>query len=94
MEEQQKQAQASNIFVSFSKRRKGLFQKATELCTTFCDAQIAIVILSTTGNPFSFGHSSVDDVLRHYLGKTTIGPPNFITDEQRHQIQRIERLKL
>ncbi|PON70297.1 MADS-box transcription factor [Parasponia andersonii] len=37
MEEQQKQAQASNIFVSFSKRRKGLFQKrATELCTMFC----------------------------------------------------------
>ncbi|PON70296.1 MADS-box transcription factor [Parasponia andersonii] len=83
---------ASNVFVSFSKRRRGLFQKAAELCTK-CDAQIAIVVLSPTGNPFSFGHSSVDDVLRHYLTNTTMGPPNFITDEHRYQTQRIERLK-
>ncbi|PON31990.1 MADS-box transcription factor [Trema orientale] len=83
---------ASNVFVSFSKRRRGLFQKAAELCTK-CDAQIAIVVLSPTGNPFSFGHSSVDDVLRHYLTNTTMGPPNFITDEHRNQTQRIEGLK-
>ncbi|PON86368.1 MADS-box transcription factor [Trema orientale] len=95
MEEEQERAQlqASNIFVSFSKRRKGLFQKAAELCTK-CHAQIAIVVLSPTGNPFSFGHSSVDDVLRHYLSNTTMGPPNFITDEHRNQTQRIEGLKL
>ncbi|PON68634.1 MADS-box transcription factor [Parasponia andersonii] len=91
-EQERAQLQASNIFVSFSKRRKGLFQKAAELCTK-CHAQIAIVVLSPTGNPFSFGHSSVDDVLRHYLSNTTMGPPNFITDEHRNQTQRIEGLK-
>ncbi|XP_062097560.1 agamous-like MADS-box protein AGL62 [Humulus lupulus] len=82
----------SNVFVSFSKRRKGLFQKASELCTK-CGAQIAIVVLSPTGNPFSFGHPSVNEVLGHYLSQTTINT-SFVTDEHRHQTQRIEGLKL
>ncbi|PON45020.1 MADS-box transcription factor [Trema orientale] len=83
--------QPSNVFVSFSKRRRGLFQKAAELCSK-CDAQIAIVVLSPTGNPFAFGHSSVDEVLSHYLCQTTI-IPSLLTDEHKQQKQRIEGLK-
>ena len=56
----------SNIFVSFSKRRSGLFKKAAELCAK-CDARIAVVVLSPKGNPFAFGHSSVDEVLNQYF---------------------------
>ena len=81
----------SNLFVSFSKRRKGLFQKASELCIK-CGAQVAIVVLSPTGNPFAFGHASVDEVLHHYLHQTTINH-SFITEEHIHQNQRIEGLK-
>ncbi|XP_062109793.1 agamous-like MADS-box protein AGL28 [Humulus lupulus] len=81
----------SNVFVSFSKRRKGLFQKAGELCIQ-CSAQVAIVVLSPTGNPFAFGHASVVEVLHHYLCQTVINP-SFITDEHRHQNQIIEGLK-
>ncbi|PON45017.1 MADS-box transcription factor [Trema orientale] len=83
--------QPSNVFVSFSKRRRGLFQKAAELCSK-CDAQIAIVVLSPTGNPFAFGHPSVDEVLSHYLCQTTINP-SLLTDEHKQQKQRIEGLK-
>ncbi|XP_062113502.1 agamous-like MADS-box protein AGL62 [Humulus lupulus] len=79
----------SNVFVSFSKRRKGLFQKASELCIK-CGAQVAIVVLSPTGNPFAFGHASVDEVLHHYLCQTAINPSCFITDEHKHQNQIIE----
>lgn len=43
MEEDQER-QRSNMYVSFSKRRKGLFEKATDLCVK-CGAQIAIVVL-------------------------------------------------
>ncbi|KAF4383321.1 hypothetical protein F8388_009352 [Cannabis sativa] len=56
----------SNMLVSFSKRRDGLFKKASELCVK-CGAQITVVILSPAGIPHAFGHTSVDEVLQHYL---------------------------
>ncbi|KAF4394753.1 hypothetical protein F8388_015659 [Cannabis sativa] len=90
-QQQQKPGQCSNVFVSFSKRRTGLFHKASELCVKF-GAQIAIVILSPTDNPYAFGHTSVDEVLQHYLHQTTI-IPRCLTDEHKHQNQRIEGLK-
>ncbi|XP_057491453.1 agamous-like MADS-box protein AGL61 [Actinidia eriantha] len=41
--------------VTFSKRRVGLFKKASELCTlTGCE--IAMVVFSPGGKAFSFGH--------------------------------------
>uniref|UniRef100_M1DBR2 MADS-box protein n=1 Tax=Solanum tuberosum TaxID=4113 RepID=M1DBR2_SOLTU len=39
---------ASNLGVTFSKRRAGLFKKASELCT-LCGAEIVIVIFSPDG---------------------------------------------
>ncbi|KAF4376157.1 hypothetical protein G4B88_004961 [Cannabis sativa] len=56
----------SNMLVSFSKRRDGLFKKASELCVK-CGAQIAVVILSPAGIPHAFEHTLVDEVLQHYL---------------------------
>ncbi|KAL8553493.1 hypothetical protein ACS0TY_001981 [Phlomoides rotata] len=42
--------------VSFSKRRSGLFKKALEL-STLCDAQIALLVFSSTGNLFDYSTS-------------------------------------
>jgi hypothetical protein len=42
--------------VTFSKRRRGLFKKAREL-STLCDAEIAVIVFSSTGNLFDYSSS-------------------------------------
>ncbi|XP_020879779.1 agamous-like MADS-box protein AGL97 [Arabidopsis lyrata subsp. lyrata] len=56
--------------VAFSKRSKGLYSKASELCL-LSDAQIAIIATPVSSNSnvsfYSFGHSSVDNVVAAFL---------------------------
>ncbi|KAK4589276.1 hypothetical protein RGQ29_020039 [Quercus rubra] len=54
--------------VTFSKRRTGLFKKANELAT-LCGAEVAIVVFSPGGKPFSFGHPTVDSVSDRFLNQ-------------------------
>lgn len=42
--------------VTFSKRRRGLFKKAEELAV-LCDADVALIIFSSTGKLFEFSSS-------------------------------------
>ncbi|KAH6814089.1 hypothetical protein C2S51_023107 [Perilla frutescens var. frutescens] len=49
-------------YATFSKRRQGLFKKASEL-STLCDADVGLFIFSPTGKPFSFFHPSMEAVL-------------------------------
>ncbi|KAL6008453.1 hypothetical protein ACLOJK_033964 [Asimina triloba] len=51
--------------VTFTKRRQGLFKKASEL-SILCDVDVAIVTFSPAGRPFSFGHPSVDSLLARF----------------------------
>ncbi|KAL6961261.1 hypothetical protein U1Q18_039026 [Sarracenia purpurea var. burkii] len=52
--------------VAFSKRRFGIFKKASELCTlTGCE--IAIIVFSPSGKAFSFGHPRVDTIVQRFL---------------------------
>ncbi|XP_010238576.1 agamous-like MADS-box protein AGL61 [Brachypodium distachyon] len=53
--------------VCFSKRRAGLFKKASEL-SILCGAQVAAIVFSPAGKAFSFGTPSVDAVLDRFLG--------------------------
>ncbi|KAJ4965752.1 hypothetical protein NE237_017601 [Protea cynaroides] len=53
--------------VTFSKRRRGLFKKAEEL-SILCDAEVALIIFSSTGKLFEYASSSVKEILeRHHL---------------------------
>ncbi|KAI3826509.1 hypothetical protein L1987_00557 [Smallanthus sonchifolius] len=52
--------------VTFSKRRTGLFKKASELCV-LTGAQVAILVSSPGGRVFSFGHPNVDALVDRYL---------------------------
>ncbi|OVA18873.1 Transcription factor [Macleaya cordata] len=52
--------------VAFSKRRVGLFKKASELCT-LCAAETAVIVFSPAGKSYSFGHPSIDTVVDRYL---------------------------
>ncbi|XP_058739283.1 agamous-like MADS-box protein AGL62 [Vicia villosa] len=66
--EMKKMSNDSNLQVTFSKRRSGLFKKASELCT-LCDADVALVIFSPGDKVFSFGHPHVDTVIDRYLSR-------------------------
>ncbi|KAL0396498.1 UNVERIFIED_CONTAM: MADS-box protein JOINTLESS [Sesamum calycinum] len=53
--------------VTFSKRRRGLFKKAEEL-SVLCDADVALIIFSSTGKLFEYSSSSIKEILeRHRL---------------------------
>nr|XP_043631070.1 agamous-like MADS-box protein AGL62 [Erigeron canadensis] len=61
----------SNLQVTFSKRRTGLFKKASELCV-LTGAQIAILARSPGDRIYAFGHPSADVLIERYLN--TIDP--------------------
>ncbi|KAI4331987.1 hypothetical protein L6164_016930 [Bauhinia variegata] len=56
----------NNLQVTFSKRRTGIFKKASELCT-LCAAQLAIIIFSPGNKVFTFGHPSISDLVNLLL---------------------------
>lgn len=94
-----KQEVANNLYVTFSKRRKGLFNKAGTLCAKY-GAQVAVLVLSPTGNPSAFGHTTVEEVLQCYSLRQMI--PNYplvignnggLIDKPRDQVRQIEGLK-
>ncbi|OVA10079.1 Transcription factor [Macleaya cordata] len=60
--------------VTFSKRRAGLFKKASELCI-LCGAETAIIVFSPAGKSFSFGHQSVETVVDRFLSGS---PQNYV----------------
>nr|AXE75656.1 MADS-box transcription factor [Lilium pumilum] len=51
--------------VTFSKRRRGLFKKAEEL-SILCDADVAVIIFSSTGKLFHFPTSSIQEIIDKY----------------------------
>ncbi|CAN6914490.1 unnamed protein product [Brassica oleracea] len=66
--------------VTFSKRRRGIIKKASEL-SILCDADVALIIFSATGKLFEFSSSSMRDILGRYnLHASNInkmmGPPS------------------
>lgn len=73
-----KMEKESNLMVTFSKRRSGLFKKASELCI-LCGAEIAIVVFSPGKKVFSFGHPSVETIVDRFL--THNPPPNSSTSK-------------
>ncbi|VVB09846.1 unnamed protein product [Arabis nemorensis] len=51
--------------VTFSKRRKGLIKKAKELAI-LCDAEVGLIIFSSTGKLYDFSSSSLNSVIDRY----------------------------
>ncbi|WMV55630.1 hypothetical protein MTR67_049015, partial [Solanum verrucosum] len=90
----------SNLQVTFSKRRDGVFKKATEL-STFCGADVVVVVFSPSKKPYSCGHPSVESIMNRFLGEnpsTDTAAPNPIviaqqnanTDEINMKLNRLE----
>ncbi|GMN52422.1 hypothetical protein TIFTF001_021569 [Ficus carica] len=72
----------SNLQVTFSKRRSGLFKKASELCT-LCGVEIAMIVFSPANKAFSFGHPAVDSVVNRFLTSQRNSSINFTVIESR-----------
>ncbi|AAG50993.1 putative transcription factor MADS-type1 family [Arabidopsis thaliana] len=51
--------------VTFSKRRLGLFKKASELAT-LCNAEVGIVVFSPGNKPYSFGKPNFDVIAERF----------------------------
>ncbi|KAK1409635.1 hypothetical protein QVD17_36164 [Tagetes erecta] len=82
----------NHLQVTFSKRRSGLFKKASELCT-LCGVEIAIVVFSPAGKVFSFGHPKVESVIDRFLARN----PNLNTSlhlVEAHRIASIPELNM
>eukprot|EP00252_Welwitschia_mirabilis_P008240 TRINITY_DN19991_c1_g1_i13.p1 TRINITY_DN19991_c1_g1~~TRINITY_DN19991_c1_g1_i13.p1 ORF type:complete len:104 (-),score=12.30 TRINITY_DN19991_c1_g1_i13:103-414(-) len=58
-------ANATARQVTFSKRRRGLLKKAHEL-SVLCDAEVALIIFSSTGKLYDYCSSSMKAVLEKY----------------------------
>ncbi|GER43296.1 MADS-box transcription factor [Striga asiatica] len=61
--------------VTFSKRRNGLFKKASEL-STLCGAEAAVIVFSPAGKAHSFGSPSVDAITNRFLDQMNFYPEN------------------
>ncbi|XP_025885554.1 MADS-box transcription factor 23 isoform X3 [Solanum lycopersicum] len=51
--------------VTFSKRRNGLLKKAKELAI-LCDAEVGLIIFSSTGKLYEFSNTSMKSVIERY----------------------------
>ncbi|XP_021907104.1 agamous-like MADS-box protein AGL62 [Carica papaya] len=82
----------SNLQVTFSKRRAGLFKKASEL-STLCGAEIAIIVFSLGRKVFSFGHPCVETVLERFVSgnppQATSGTMKLIEAHRNASIRKL-----
>ncbi|XVF00647.1 hypothetical protein REPUB_Repub04eG0019100 [Reevesia pubescens] len=70
-------AKKNHLQVTFSKRRAGVFKKASELCT-LCGVDVSIIVFSPAKKVFSFGHPQVESIVNRFLS-TQIPRPNCAT---------------
>lgn len=79
--------------ITFSKRKSGIYKKASEL-TTLCGAEVGVVIFSPSGKPFSFAHPSIDSISNRFLNR--IPPENNDTTQalvEAHKKMRLDAIK-
>ncbi|KAI5661217.1 hypothetical protein M9H77_20540 [Catharanthus roseus] len=72
--EMTRMSKESNLLVTFSKRRSGLFKKAYEL-TTLCGVEIAIIVFSPGKKVFSFGHPNVVPIIDRFQNPNSSPSP-------------------
>ena len=83
----------SNLQVTFSKRRAGLFKKASELCT-LCGAEIAIIIFSPGKKIYSFGHPCIESIIDRFLARNPFLNTGALQIFQAHRNANINELNM
>ncbi|KAI3409384.1 GPI ethanolamine phosphate transferase 1 [Psidium guajava] len=77
---------------TFSKRRPGLFKKASDV-STLCAVETAIVLLSPRGKPFYFGRPSVGAVLDNRSERPKMACIDVDQQAQTDRDRNIEEIK-
>lgn len=72
--------------VTFSKRRRGLFKKAQEL-STLCDAEMALIVFSSTGKLYEYSSSSMQQVLERHNNHAE-NPDGGSNQPSLHELER------
>ncbi|WCJ38833.1 Agamous-like MADS-box protein AGL62 [Euphorbia peplus] len=77
--------------VTFSKRRSGIYKKASEL-VALTGTQIAFMVYSPSGKPFVFAHPSLEPLANHFLDRP--GEPVDKTHPmvEVHRVIRMEKM--
>ncbi|RZR80202.1 hypothetical protein BHM03_00006150 [Ensete ventricosum] len=78
-------------YISFSKRRNGIYGKASEL-STLCGADLAVLISSPTGKLHSFGSPSVALVVDRFLSTGAVPSSGSVHQEQSRRGQTVQDL--
>ncbi|XP_069150339.1 agamous-like MADS-box protein AGL29 [Solanum lycopersicum] len=78
--------------VSFSKRKKTLFEDAKKFATQ-TGADVAVMLFSPGGKPYSCGSTSVEDIIENFL-KMKVADPRRHYAEEIPQDKHMEEQKL
>ncbi|KAL9371544.1 hypothetical protein Peur_036684 [Populus x canadensis] len=76
--------------ITFSRRRSGIYKKASEL-VVLTGAEITVIVFSPSGNPLSCGHPSVESVINRFLEDPSSMDSTYHVVEARRRM-RIEEL--
>ncbi|CAN1224614.1 Agamous-like MADS-box protein AGL61 [Linum perenne] len=63
----------SDKMITFSKRRGGIYKKASEL-VTLTGCEIGFLVFSPAGKAFSFANSSFDDLVKRFMERRQLEP--------------------
>ncbi|MCD7451631.1 hypothetical protein HAX54_012893 [Datura stramonium] len=83
----------NHLQVTFSKRRSGLFKKASELCT-LCGVEIGIIVFSPARKVFSFGHPNVEFIIERFLSRNNPTANNSLHLIEAHRNTSVGGLNL
>ncbi|KAJ4767335.1 MADS-box transcription factor [Rhynchospora pubera] len=80
--------------VTFSKRRKGLLKKAKELAI-LCDAEVGLIVFSSTGRLYEFSNSSMKSTIARYsrTKEENIQGVNSVVSEVKFWQREVEVLR-
>ncbi|KAL1560425.1 agamous-like MADS-box protein AGL29 [Salvia divinorum] len=78
--------------VTFSKRRAGLFKKATEL-SVLCGTQIALIIFSLGGRAYSFGHPDVESIIGCFFNTNPTPTAPESSNSTRYRAAMLQEIK-
>jgi MADS-box transcription factor len=80
-----------NRQVTFSKRRKGLMKKASEL-SILCDAELALIVFSNRGKLYEFSSSSMSQILERHR-KCSLHSVQHVHKDTQHSNLELTHLK-
>ncbi|EOY09182.1 hypothetical protein QUC31_010610 [Theobroma cacao] len=75
--------------VTFSKRRNGLLKKAREL-SILCDAEVGVIVFSSTGKVYQWSSTSMEHILLRYSRGTTEDPSQEHPSDEHKNLQPID----